>query len=427
MRRSCYAARAAALVCLSAAADGDCELLESTKFGEGFIKTLLHTNPTECCQQCSEDVACNSWTVSDFGPPPLPSSDGTCLFFSEDKAAQEQNRMDPDENKGWSCSSGCSRQMNDPRFTSGFLKQPHDDNGDDVIGDIGALAGGWWMVGGLALAIFLYIVVGGAYSSFATGGKTIQLPHPEFWRNVRGLVVDGIKFSTGGSGRGGSISARLWDSETSAPSASSSGAAGTATSESGAGGGREGTEGANSATRGQPTALHTSCSLGDVKRLQKHLKTEAARKHLNAGDKRQYTAFHVACAGGHVGCARLLLQAGCNASLLNDTGVTGWELAVQLQRWDAIGPLQLEFGGTAPAAQPKSATSATVITAAATSGGLSESRALKAELQKLGLSPKGSKAELRARLAAAKSGKSREAAAPALAATSRDGGAPDGW
>ena len=55
-------------------------------------------------------------------------------------------------------------------------------------------------------------------------------------------------------------------------------------------------------------------------------------KLLDAGDSRNYTAFHVACAGGHVECVRLLCQAGCDTEVVNDVGLTGWELAAQLQR-----------------------------------------------------------------------------------------------
>ena len=36
------------------------------------------------------------------------------------------------------------------------------------------------------------------------------------------------------------------------------------------------------------------------------------------------TAFHLACAGGHVQCVALLLGSGCDTSLRNEDGLTGW-------------------------------------------------------------------------------------------------------
>jgi hypothetical protein len=53
---------------------------------------------------------------------------------------------------------------------------------------------------------------------------------------------------------------------------------------------------------------------------------------IDAGDQRCFTAFHVACASGRAECVALLLEAGCDTALVCDVGLTGWELAKDLQR-----------------------------------------------------------------------------------------------
>ena len=50
-----------------------------------------------------------------------------------------------------------------------------------------------------------------------------------------------------------------------------------------------------------------------VSQLRKVLTANAAA--LDNGDHRQYTAFHVACAGGHLGVVKALLDAGCDTTL----------------------------------------------------------------------------------------------------------------
>ena len=160
-----------------------------------------------------------------------------------------------------------------------------------------------------------------------------------------------------------------------------------------------------------------------------------------------YTAFHVACAGGHVACAEALLHAGCNVSLRNDTGLTGCELAESLvsvhygtyivicffiillfgdfhgvicafivyahrtlqQRAGILEMLAAKHarqGGLAGSTTSRSVPKKALPTAAAVNtsnfkDGLGVGRALKSELIARGLSTKGSKAELRSRLLAA--------------------------
>ena len=113
-----------------------------------------------------------------------------------------------------------------------------------------------------------------------------------------------------------------------------------------------------------------------------------------------------------------------DTTLLNDVGLSGWELAEQLKRSEITaikpGPDWLGYKmsprataddargrrastGSARRKQPEN-TAATAGSSPTAGGGsgLEESRKLKAELKARGLSAKGSKAELRARLAAAK-------------------------
>ena len=198
-------------------------------------------------------------------------------------------------------------------------------------------------------------------------------------------------------------------------------------------------------TGGTPNSLHSAASLGDSAKLMKLLVDSGHA--IDGGDSRRYTPFHVACAGGHVGCATLLRNHGADTSLTNDTGLTAWALAEQLHRVEIVAlqstaPLLtpqararvgLSTGGSATAgggkkerkSKSKRRESAPAVAArggggvdapvevaaagdrarrssaaavASSNVGLEESKALKAELKALGLSAKGSKADLRQRL-----------------------------
>lgn len=189
------------------------------------------------------------------------------------------------------------------------------------------------------------------------------------------------------------------------------------------------------ARAGAASKLHVAAQLGDVSNLRRLRDDEPAvwTKALNRGDRRRNTAFHVACAAGHVECARLLIEAGADTELANDTGLNGWELAAQMKRGEVAA---LRGTAAAPATrgskrrqkkvkQPRDAAGAPkqprhakhrdrgssrrtpkaealAGTAGAPGGsGLEESKALKAALRQRGLSTKGSKQELRDRLAQA--------------------------
>lgn len=115
------------------------------------------------------------------------------------------------------------------------------------------------------------------------------------------------------------------------------------------------------ATRGTPGLLHFAASTGDTAKLElllrqisrgrgdtgtlRHMRsgeqsspaaTAELAPELNRGDHRRYTPFVTACAGGHAACVSLLLDAGCDTSLLCDTGLTGWELAEELHRAEVL-------------------------------------------------------------------------------------------
>jgi ankyrin repeat protein len=74
--------------------------------------------------------------------------------------------------------------------------------------------------------------------------------------------------------------------------------------------------------------------VGDLRKLGKA--AAAAGKELDRGDPRGCTAFHHACAGGHVDCVKALLKAGCGTARTNDAGETGWALARQSGRQPAL-------------------------------------------------------------------------------------------
>ena len=95
------------------------------------------------------------------------------------------------------------------------------------------------------------------------------------------------------------------------------------------------------ATRGTPGLLHHAASTGDTAKLQLLLRqitstSAGIAPEIDRGDHRRYTPFATACAGGHAACVSLLLAAGCDTSLLCDTGLTGWDLAQELHRAEVV-------------------------------------------------------------------------------------------
>ena len=184
-----------------------------------------------------------------------------------------------------------------------------------------------------------------------------QLPHRTFWRELAGLVRDGVSFIA----HGGNVPAGM--------GGESSGATSIARLKTGLL--AKGSSSKGQATRGTATPLHIAAQLGDARGLQNLLQGDKRfRPPMDAGDARRYTALHCACAGmrgwpmicfvqivcvgfpanccatnscastgtgashnhalctvlaailvgGHAECAQLLIMAGCSTELTNDTG-----------------------------------------------------------------------------------------------------------
>lgn len=183
--------------------------------------------------------------------------------------------------------------------------------------------GGWVLFGALILAS-VYLGSSMAYTARAgtldLGAPATWSPHKPQLLALVGLVVDGAKFATDGfmlpqagtdkpSGR-----ALLVDSaaEMAVREARETAAAGLRKKQ-------------KQAKVGHRTGLQEAAMVGDLKKVKKVLL--AKEKGLDKGDPRGQTAFHHACAGGHVDCVKELVKAGCDTLRMNDGGVTGWELA----------------------------------------------------------------------------------------------------
>eukprot|EP01052_Picozoa_sp_SAG31_P035470 SAG31_NODE_4285_length_3381_cov_1.637112_2_plen_236_part_00 len=155
------------------------------------------------------------------------------------------------------------------------------------------------------------------------------LPNAEFWGNLFGLVRDGIAFTLGGGAKNST------DVDQKAARATASGVSGAASTEGllAAGDGDAAAEVVHAS--GEPTALHVAATTGDVGKLKALLKARPANGlDVDAGDRRQFTAYHQACALGHPECVQALVRAKASTTLRNDVGLTGWEMAQQMKRKD---------------------------------------------------------------------------------------------
>ena len=160
------------------------------------------------------------------------------------------------------------------------------------------------------------------YSMALRGGHERLDAHRAFWRNFVGLVRDGAAFAASmATANAPGTRANLLGNEASRV----------------VGSGRPSASGVwLQAKRGEPTALHRAVATGNLSMLQQCL-ASASPHTIDAGDRCAFTPFHVACAAGHVGCVKALMQAGCQTHLRNNVGLTGWELAEGLRRDDAAG------------------------------------------------------------------------------------------
>lgn len=257
------------------------------------------------------------------------------------------------------------------------------------------------------------------YSMALRGGHERLDAHRAFWRNFVGLVRDGAAFAASmATANAPGTRANLLGNEASRV----------------VGSGRPSASGVwLQAKRGEPTALHRAVATGNLSMLQQCL-ASASPHTIDAGDRCAFTPFHVACAAGHVGCVKALMQAGCQTHLRNNVGLTGWELAEGLRRDDVLalrppagsdavgGRSEALLGGRETTRPPKEKphkdktegskrsankaadeekTRSEPVQSPPSLSGLDESNQLKSDLKSLGLSTKGSKAELRTRLATA--------------------------
>ena len=168
---------------------------------------------------------------------------------------------------------------------------------------------------------------GGAAIRRARGDQD-RLPNPEFWASLGGLVYDGCALVlSGGMTRGAAGYSDLTDAANDVRKSDGYGSTASHDADNEA----VAPLLANQASRGTPNSLHTAASLGDEAKLRKLLGSSKCPS-IDDGDTRRYTPFHVACAGGHVGAAKLLRNHGADTTLTNDTGLTAWALAEHLRR-----------------------------------------------------------------------------------------------
>ena len=78
--------------------------------------------------------------------------------------------------------------------------------------------------------------------------------------------------------------------------------------------------------------------LGEKDKVKSFAKKD--RDSLDQGDRRGFTAYHHACANGHADVVKVLLKAGCNSAMLNDSKRTGWDLAQEMGRTNVTELLQ---------------------------------------------------------------------------------------
>ena len=178
------------------------------------------------------------------------------------------------------------------------------------------------------------LLIGAAVSAWHGKRGWHIIPHADHVLSVYGLVCDGVAFST--------AALRGQSSEPRQPLLGSDAGASAERGQSGGGAADEGVMeaqayGSTAVATGQRTALHAAAAIGDTARLAALLKQAGAAGAVDGPDTRGYTAFHVACAGGHADCVVALCQAGADTELKNDVGLRGWELAAQLHRAEVLG------------------------------------------------------------------------------------------
>lgn len=171
-------------------------------------------------------------------------------------------------------------------WTSGKL------SGNDC-GDAKAVEASWIFVVVFLLSMSVYFVGGVVVKK--QQGRSVPgdwLPNHQFWASLYGLVIDGV----GLVARGGKPAGYAEISAAVDAMAKEKATSGTAEQEV-----EDPTPAKRQATRSAPTSLHSAATVGDIKKLERLLKANGCPQ-IDAGDSRRYTAFHVACAAGHLDC-----------------------------------------------------------------------------------------------------------------------------
>lgn len=167
------------------------------------------------------------------------------------------------------------------------------------------------------------LALGTSLAAYLVGGTRLgsrRHPHYQFWKELWGLTVDGWWFMRGGNGRRTPDAAEAHSLQSSLLPHTSA----TVPSDQ-----------SKQACSGPTTALHRATATGNAAAVEQLLQGDCST--VDVGDKRRFTAFHIACAGGHAQIVKLLLAAGCDCTLENDNGYSGWELAESLHRAEVLG------------------------------------------------------------------------------------------
>lgn len=219
---------------------------------------------------------------------------------------------------------------------------------------------GWLSIGLIAGTLGLYLGLGALYGRLLLrrDGRTPWQAHAhaELFAHVLGLVRDGcfavaagagLRSASPGVSAGTSHAAKTKYGATDTQRLLSSD--GTLSQLPGGGGGA-------AAVAGQRSTLHAAAARGRANELRTALDSLPRDRMaiINQGDPHSWTAFHVACAGGHASCVQLLLEAGCDEWLLNEAQNTGWDLAEQLKRSAVLALRGLVTTAARPIKQAKS-------------------------------------------------------------------------
>ena len=296
--------------------------------GSGVVKTGISFD--DCREACCESAGCVAFghciqdaDGSDNAACAYKGA-GRCIWYQHNTKSLRRN---PGHFTGFQHGDHCKpAPSGGGGGGGGAIVLPHFDPTGNV---------GWGGAVLLSVASIVSAYFGAGAIRGLSRGRGV-LPHRNFWVSLWGLVRDGATFAAHATG--------LRDRHASFASGATAAARSATTGDMTHLLDRQvrrdqGTEGQHmtpsqtTASRGDPTRLHIAAQLADVVQMRKLLAVDGGHSiDINAGDHRRYTAFHVACAGGHAQCAQLLVDEGCDTKLHNGAGLTAWALARELKR-----------------------------------------------------------------------------------------------